>query len=475
MQPKDILLAVPVEQQSLKGARNSPSAPFLQTYSIQAGRHISRQALTRNLATESNVDSDWNKLDVPNVSLMALSHDGQWLATVEDWLPPARDVQYLATSKAEIEAERLKRRETYLKIWHWNDESKSWVLNTRIAQPHADLRSETANQTFHLVSHPTRAGFATVGEDGKLRAWRPRTRGGQTAWFVKSVVKLPRNAILSKEALEFSLPATPVIARVAYSNDGSTLAVCQQDKSLATSTVVHLLDAETGQIRATETGLVTGHIIAMGFLDRFLILLSDELRIWDVVIGTMVFTRAAGDAGMALSQRLATTHLAVSVPSNSFAVAGLSNANGHAGASVQIFKPTEAKPTSTYNLRAGAVSALTPLSDGTGFVVLDSQAEIRTFTTHIVPVAGPPPKSAIKAVQNEETAIQIKTMQDEDGEAMTGVESGGERMLAIEDDRQGVKSEELARIFATSWGGLGLPNVKDMFDGVAGLFAVKAK
>ena len=472
--PKELLLAVPVDQSVGKGTAKSPSAPFLQSYNIQAGRHISRQALTRNLATESNIDADWNKLEVPDVKLMQISHDGLWLATSEEWMPPARDVAYLAGDKAGVEAERIKRRETYLKIWHWNGDAQSWSLNTRIANPHADHRNELANRTVHLAAHPTRNAFATIGEDNKVRIWRPRTRSGQTAWFAKSVTELGQSAMLSEEALDSSLPLNSPHNRLAYSNDGSILAVCLQNKSLSTSSVIQLLNSESGKVRATETGVVTGDLVAMGFLDRYLILVSDELRVWDIVLGTIVFTRALGQGATVTSQRMATTHLAVSERSKSFAVAGLAIADDHEGSAVLVFKPIEAKPAASYILRAGAVSGLTALSDGTGYAVLDSQAEIRTFTTHVVPVIGAPKGAVTNQAGDGAEALQISIAKEEDDEAPPGADKSG-RMPAIEDEPQNIKSEELAKIFATGSGGLGLPNVKDMFDGVASLFAVRAR
>jgi NET1-associated nuclear protein 1 (U3 small nucleolar RNA-associated protein 17) len=472
---KDFLLAVPVNQQITKTTTLALPAPFLQTYDLQAGRHVSRQALTRNLVTETNIDPDWNKIEIPNVTLMQISHDGNWLATVEEWTPPTHTLQHLASNKHDVEVERRKRRETYLKIWHWNEESNTWALNTRVDKPHADESHEEANRTFHLVAHPTRAGFATIGEDSAIRIWRPRKRDAETMWHAKSVFRLERSAATADETSDFPLPSIPIIGCLAYSNDGSVLAVSTQNNVQRQSRVVQLLNAETGEVRFAENGLAVGHVVSMGFLDRYLIILSDELRVWDLVIGNMVFARALSGTRMSLSQRLATTHLAISTRSATFAVAGFDIVEGHSGSTVLVFKPTTTEPIYRFDLNYGAVSALASLLDTGGYVVLNSLAEIRTLITHNVPITGKLPKAIIKAkAENQVAELEDEEMEEVKEATATRAERRAPT-LALENDRQVLKSEQLAQVFATGSAGFGLPSVKEMFDGVAKLFTVKAE
>ncbi|KIV99764.1 uncharacterized protein PV09_08570 [Verruconis gallopava] len=476
--PNQLLIAVPVDQSVTKATQSIPAAPFLQTYDLQAGRHMTRQALTRNIITEANIDPEWNKIEIPNVTLMEISCDGMWLATVEEWLPPSHALQYLALDKSEIEVERRKRRETYLKIWHWDEERKTWALNTRVGNPHSDDSNELANRTFHLVSHPKEACFATVGEDSCVRVWRPRASiEGETSWHAKLVTKLERNAIRVDEATDFLLPASPVIGRLAFSNDGSVLAVSKQDDSVSRNGIVHLLDSRQGVIKYAETGLAVGYLIAMGFLDRYLIVVSEQLRVWDAVIGSVLFSKPLGRHGLSLSHRLATTHLAISVTSKSFAVAGVNIGSSKGDASaVLVFKPTVAEPVFISQLHTGLISGLSPLSDGTGYIILDSQAELRTLRTHNVPLSGV--IGTLESQPNHQLGIA-----PEDDEVSAGghaVSSGDDfndatQPLSIQDESRIRETEKLARVFTQSYSGLGLPSVKEMFDSVAGLFASKSK
>jgi NET1-associated nuclear protein 1 (U3 small nucleolar RNA-associated protein 17) len=431
--------------------------------------------LTRNLVTEANIDPDGNKLEVPDVTHLQISCDGKWLATIEDWLPPARNVEFLATSKAQVEVERRKRRETYLKIWRWDEATKQWSLNTRFAQPHADAVDEQANRTFDLVASPTANRFATVGEDSTMRSWRPRTRGGVTTWDVEHVLPLGKNTIIAEEGMDFTLPASPTTGRLAYSNDGSVLAVCLQDDGMHSNSMVHFLNTRTGRTRGSENGLTLGKLVGLGFLDRYLILLSDELRVWDTVIGTMVFSQPIGQAGanMNFNHRVATHHLAISPRTETFAVAGVGITDEHSGSSVLIYKPTDVTPVLAFKQHAGAISALTALSDGTGFLALDSQAEIRTLSTHVVALAERLSKSVGKS-NAKDGDLLIETMDTEDAAVTeTGAEKKTQR-LAIEDESKVVKSNELGKVFAEGGAGVGGMGVRDMFDGVARLFASKS-
>jgi hypothetical protein len=218
----------------------------------------------------------------------------------------------------------------------------------------------------------------------------------------------------------------------------------------------------------------------MGFLDRYLIVLSDEVRVWDVVTSIMVFSRPIGTTGLTLAQRIATSHLAVSVRTQTFAVAGINLVAGERGTSVLVFQPTDAEPVLSYQLRTGAVAALTHLVDGSGYVVLDSQAEIRRLTTHVVPVLSERLRKTKGSEEEEEEeeelpAITFRETNAGDEDAVMSGTDRQQQISATGDDRPTVQSEQLAKVLANGSSGFGLPNLKEMFDGVASLFAVKVK
>lgn len=86
--PSNVLLAVPAALPSSVGIPPSLSASYLQTFDPKLGYQISRQALTRTKITDLNTGPDGHVIDEPNVVLLQVSHDGNWLATVEEWIPP---------------------------------------------------------------------------------------------------------------------------------------------------------------------------------------------------------------------------------------------------------------------------------------------------------------------------------------------------------------------------------------------------
>ena len=121
-QHDQLLLTVPATQP--KTEQDVAARPFLQAFDIHNSRHVSRQALARNNVTDFNLGPERTAIIPPDVAFLAISQDGQWLATVDEWMPPASDVHYLAADDDQVEEEQLKRREVHLKFWQW-DEAQS--------------------------------------------------------------------------------------------------------------------------------------------------------------------------------------------------------------------------------------------------------------------------------------------------------------------------------------------------------------
>jgi NET1-associated nuclear protein 1 (U3 small nucleolar RNA-associated protein 17) len=124
-------------------------------------------------------------IEPPDASLIAVSADGTWLATVDDWYPPATDiaaggVELDRDDALQVKEQQLQRREVHLKFWRWNAEDAIWTLSTRADSPHArsahaDLGTG-AGRVLQLKADPSSNTFATVGEDGCMKLWRPRSR-----------------------------------------------------------------------------------------------------------------------------------------------------------------------------------------------------------------------------------------------------------------------------------------------------------
>lgn len=96
LHPKDaalIALAAPADHSDK--VNFSTKATLLQTYNTRTQQQSQRQALVRNNITTLNVDPSGRPIQEPDVTHLRISHDGKWLATVDEWAPPECDMKSL--------------------------------------------------------------------------------------------------------------------------------------------------------------------------------------------------------------------------------------------------------------------------------------------------------------------------------------------------------------------------------------------
>ncbi|KAI9039256.1 WD repeat protein [Aspergillus affinis] len=160
--PDRILLAVPASRQLTQCGRPLPNSSVLQTYDINTNSHLSRQALARTNATTLSVSPEGSQIVAPDVVHLSISHDGKWMATVDDWCPYPQDVEALELL-GQKEATCITVRETYLKFWKWNTVSGTWELATRVDGPH--FSRDGPLPVLELASRPRSHEFATIGLD----------------------------------------------------------------------------------------------------------------------------------------------------------------------------------------------------------------------------------------------------------------------------------------------------------------------
>ncbi|KJX99332.1 hypothetical protein TI39_contig363g00009 [Zymoseptoria brevis] len=340
-----LLLTVPSSQP--KSADDITTRPFLQTFDTRHSRHITRQALTRNNVTDFSLGPEDTPIEPPDVSHIAISADGNWLATVDDWYPPGTDLAPGACDldhydALQVKEQQLQRREVHLKFWHWNAADAIWTLSTRADAPHArsahaDLGAG-AGRVLQLKADPASNTFATMGEDGCMKLWRPRSRtrhgvplkdeNGEilVEWVCKRSVPLhipteiPGRAdspldddAMDEDVKDVNVLAEPVgqpngnevaksqpqvtaeglaviavddkenspsilAATLSFSPDGSLVACGQVagPNSDSSHPLLHFISNSTGSIVASKSGLVAPdeELIDTGFLDRYFITLS---------------------------------------------------------------------------------------------------------------------------------------------------------------------------------------------------------
>jgi NET1-associated nuclear protein 1 (U3 small nucleolar RNA-associated protein 17) len=478
-----LLLAVPSDQD-----HNQKGSPYLQTFEYFSGRSISRQAIARTNATVKQIGGDLNTIYEPTVYLIKSTPDGNWLATVDLWIPPK------ASSCSDEKFPISSRREMYLKFWKRDQKTQEWELVTRVDAPHNAWDSDhEPGLVLDMAANPHKAEFATIGEDGTVKIWRPKVRTqnglviraskmdeGLWTWSCRKFVHLNQPFDVDESNLTSS-------ASLTYSEDASTLAACYQHGGSRDPCSVHFIQTLNGDIRFSRTGLVKGSPLAMGFLNRYLILLSEDIIVWDVVDDCLQY-------GFKLPSHMnnllgpASTHLAIDYVNKSFAVAlpihmKLSTANAHQSAQIAVFSPEQ--PTPQFHTESPhPITALHFNPSNRGYLAIDAAAEIR----HIVPkVASISEFSNALAVEPDvgesHSALRILYTELElPDQSLPHTEDGdqetlGRRNAVQDEDDDGppiVRKEQLAEIFDVG-PAFALPSVDKLFNQVAGLYIGQTK
>lgn len=481
-----LLLAVPASTFSRRTSTATQNAAYLQSFDIAAAQQISRQALTRTKITDRNMGPESNIIEEPNVTYIQTSTDGQWLATVDVWTPPKRDLESLAFDEKKLVEEQTFREEVHLKFWSWHDDTKVWELVSRIDDPHA---SQCGNPYEHgsvlqLSPDPSSVGFATIGMDGIVKTWKPairrrhglnvRDKAGKSlkSWHCKHVIPL--------ESTQTSDPNDQPGARLAYSQDGSIIVAGLQTN---VPSPLFIIDTYSGEIRSIQTGLVNGPLYGLGIIKKYLITLSNELRVWDLVDDQLRFGIELQQIHhLSMEKRIVGSHLAVDLQHGIFAIA-LPEAEHHdpklcqLKSRIAIFDPTNATPiyqTSTPNL----ITTLLPALGKRGFYAIDSAAEVRTLIpSQSLPTLSPAlrkePQPPSQGLRNIFGNGQSKVNTADKGLGL--LESKFDNVTLTSpirnDDTVVISHERLAEIFDA---GPAYRPVMEMFEQVASLYSGRA-
>ena len=374
--PEHLLIAASTNTQS----DQQSSATMLQTYDYRHDHHISRQALTRNVVTVVNTNDKGQNVIDPDVLHLQVSNDGLWLATVDQWKRPMNDTQALyleGSNDAENEIE------TCLRFWSWDSQYKLWQMSTRIDEPH----KPEIDSVLGMSHNPTKAEFTTAGKDGNMRIWRPmmRMRNGLAVRDQSDEPLLTWTCAHALQPDPRSSGGQDGSAALAYSEDGSTIAVSWSSKRPDYSSV-HFVDSRTGQMRLSQAKLCPPGQTQMAFSGSRLLLLSDSFHVWDVVKSRMLFGISFKSGLIGKEGRL----LAVCPSNGTFAIA-LNPPDLQNPATVAILgvdKPERILHTVKVH---GHVRGLQAAANGTGYVILDGEARITQVKTDKLRVDVPLP------------------------------------------------------------------------------------
>ncbi|KAF1974874.1 WD40 repeat-like protein [Bimuria novae-zelandiae CBS 107.79] len=493
-----LIFVTPSTQPRHGGATRSE--PYVQTFDIANQRPVARQALTRNNATDPNVGPDGRPIPEPSVNLLRISHDGAWLATVDEWIPPAADLTYIEEGVPEFNAEeRILRREVYLKIWRRDEQNAQWILDARIDAPHFIEGLSAHARVFDLISNPSGDGFATVGEDRVVRIWKPKTRmvdgvvvrgadrmQGLVNWTLDRAVKLP-NKLEVDEASEASQETIPRTSRLAFSVDGSVLAVGVSWASNDDPGVIHIIDTEDGSIRRSITEVDVTVLSGLTILGRHLIILGSAVVVWDMIMDRLVYSIPITIPGVRVATHSQMLRLAVNEEDGTFAVSTPRLVKKQPedekftkiAAKVSVYSPNSSKPLWHCTIREAVVMGLVAAKSGRGFIALDSSSNIRTIspTVATLKLPSPPPESTL-----DPTAQAMEVVEEEEDEEEAEPRSTSDLQLAeseellrtAENDKPVVRPEQLQQVF-DSGPSHALPPIRDLFNAVVGLYGRKPR
>ena len=481
LNPRQLLLAVPSSTTSGLTAKGQKSC-YLQTFDVFSAHQISKQALTRTKDTIVNIGPELNQIEEPDVTHMQVSHDARWLATIDEWVPPGNDLSILAFDRQREAEEQLSRREVYLKIWRWDSQSKRWELSSRIDKPHSTCTSIILD----LASDPSSAGFATIGDDYTLRIWKPSVRlrnrrevsgpdgKALTNWRCRSVTHL--------EEYGHDRKANQPGAKLAYSLDGSIIAT---GYCFSLTRTIYLVNVSSGTVTRTLSNLYTGPLIGLGILENFLIILSNELRVWDLVAEDDSFAFKLQTYGLDGQKRLNSAQLALNASAGTFAISlaeqTQSSKMTRSKSRVIVFDPKTPQPlyeAATQN----PTKLLLSTRDQSGYYIVDDAAEISILSSRkLIPTQPEQPLSeeatfcrGLENIFGTGASTKPKETSASDSEEASKAAVPKSRLLELPNDDQGVSVslDKLVELFDTG-SAFTLPPITELFGQVASLFSRK--
>lgn len=483
-----VLFTVP-SSQPLKEKAGLRPEPYLQTFDVATQHSVSRQALTRNNATDPNMAPDGKRIKEPNVLFMQVSKDGRWLATIDEWIPPRSDMDYLDEGIAEFnEQERFFRREIYLKFWRWDEKNAQWALESRIDNPHFDEAVGANTGVQDLVADPSSTGFATVGEDQIVRIWKPKTRTkggvvlrkaadkgeGLVSWYAKHEIHAHCGLRIAESSSNRFPWEVPQNLRLSFSLDGSVLAASVSDEEYG---VIHIINASTGGIQCS---INASAVSQLGILGRHLIVVGESVAVWDLVSLEMSqcipLSRIIGTLDASL------VRFAINSESNTFAVAcpRLSGDNQRIGSTISIFDPSNAKPL-WESTHSNSILALASTNSNKGYVALDSTSTLTVVSRDVgvLQLPTPPPEVAPQIARQGQQMLEDEEEIEERGEEGTGAGAldtlaMGDDVFVSENDKPVVTPEQLQQVFEVA-PSHAQPPVQDLFHAVVRLYARKPR
>ncbi|KAM0288049.1 hypothetical protein ACHAQH_000117 [Verticillium albo-atrum] len=459
------------QQAMMSGSQQS--APILQSFDLDSFTSISKQALARTQPTDVNITAQGNPISEPAITHIAFSSDARWLATVDDWQAPARDIDNVSPdAKDHLVQER---REIYLKFWSVSEDD-SLALTSRINSPHSTSRPETV---LALAADPTSPRFATLGDDGLVRIWHFKTRQndgltskdtkGQAlqSWSCGLTVAMGSNVGADVIPVADGQKTIKRSGSISFSEDGSSLFVAFGSRDDGT---VFVVDTHTGETRTILENMWKGDVRSLQVLSPYIVTLSSDLRVYDVVADELQY-------GVKLPKREAPSvptafaHLQVDKKSRTFAMVVPDSHSSQ----IAVFKPEDPQPLCMETL-PHRITSLVSSTSSSGYVALDDAAQLWSITE----VSDQSAISLSKPLEDlrldnvvEDSAVNGEGDEDDQASDVDDVAAGDDMELDDDDTHAAILSrQKLAELFDAA-PAFAMPSIEDMFYKVTGLLTSK--
>ncbi|KAF8922017.1 WD40-repeat-containing domain protein [Mucidula mucida] len=227
----------------------------LQMFSIPSSQVISELEVSPSNRVSRR---DEKPLEPSRVELTVVSSSGDWMATVD-----------------RREGDGTLHGEVYVKIWSWDRQVGSWILNTRIDRPHGSQK--VLDIAFSPVPPSSSSSLllATTGADNNIKIWRLK----------KSKDRIASEFWVPRSTFDFR-SETP--QTVSWSPDGSLL-------SISFKKHVVLYDPLTTVPRRILTTPECPNVSSAQFVGssgRYLAIISGrDISIWDLVLQSVLWHR----------------------------------------------------------------------------------------------------------------------------------------------------------------------------------------
>jgi NET1-associated nuclear protein 1 (U3 small nucleolar RNA-associated protein 17) len=301
-------------------------------------------------------------------------------------------------------------------------------------------------------------------------------------WLCSQSINIEKTVRTAHADQDIQFCGIPQVAKLAFSNDASVLAVSQDGLEMPNAGIVHFIDIHSGVVKSSQSMMYSAGLTGMQFLGQYLVVLSDDIRVWDVVTSSWIFGHDLQLPDLLDVEIRSTSHLAVNISGDKFAIAHAilkDEPSATVCARILVFEPLAPEPLLKVDL-ATAVTALIPLHGSPGFAVIDAAAQIQMIkpsTAATIDIGRIGLLADAQADVSEDPVVEapVIDMAEAELEAVEDVKVDGSE--DEEDDEDGdkpvVRPEQLAEIFDVG-PSFALPSVHELFHAVAGLYAQKS-